>query len=221
MNIRSLGPASVAMSLALVLTACGPTDSTVGTAAGSRPRQHVPLTATMAARAFLDRYVAADGRVVRRDQGGDTVSEGQGYGLLLAVVADRPAEFRRIWVWTRQHLADPDRLLAWRWAHGRVSSHMPASDADLDVTWALALAARRFHTRAYLGAAHQLTVAMSRREVAWRHGLPLFVAGPWARGDAGVVAPGYLAFPALARMTTLSPNPLLWKAILRSSIRVL
>ena len=33
---------------------------------------------------FLDAYVDPDGRVVRRDQGGDTVSEGQAYALLLA-----------------------------------------------------------------------------------------------------------------------------------------
>jgi len=37
-------------------------------------------TARAAAESFLDRYVEPDGRVVRLDQGGDTVSEGQAYG---------------------------------------------------------------------------------------------------------------------------------------------
>src|SRR5438045_6380113 len=43
-----------------------------------------PSPATRTARAFLDRYVMGDGRVARIDQGGDTVSEGQAYALLLA-----------------------------------------------------------------------------------------------------------------------------------------
>ena len=41
--------------------------------------------ATAAANAFLDDYVDDSGRVVRTDQGGDTVSEGQAYGMLVAV----------------------------------------------------------------------------------------------------------------------------------------
>jgi hypothetical protein len=47
----------------------------------ARPRRS-PLSLTTLARrdaqTFLSRYVADDGRVVRQDQGGDTVSEGQG-----------------------------------------------------------------------------------------------------------------------------------------------
>jgi len=33
---------------------------------------------------FLDKYAESDGRVVRRDEGGDVVSEGQSYGMLIA-----------------------------------------------------------------------------------------------------------------------------------------
>src|SRR5207237_725785 len=48
---------------------------------------------------FMRRYVDADGRVVRRDQGGDTVSEGQAYAMLLAVALDDRARFDRVWDW--------------------------------------------------------------------------------------------------------------------------
>lgn len=41
--------------------------------------------AVAASEAFLKRYVDPDGRVVRRDRGGDTVSEGQAYAMLVAV----------------------------------------------------------------------------------------------------------------------------------------
>ena len=40
------------------------------------------------------RYVDADGRVVRRDQGGDTVSEGQAYAMLLAAAERRRRALR-------------------------------------------------------------------------------------------------------------------------------
>jgi endo-1,4-beta-D-glucanase Y len=69
------------------------------------------------ARAFLSRYVAADGRVLRRDQGGDVVSEGQAYAMLVSVAVGDRATFGRVWSWTRTHLQRRDGLLAsgcWR-----------------------------------------------------------------------------------------------------------
>ena len=42
-------------------------------------------TARIAGQKFLDEYVEPDGRVVRHDEGGDVVSEGQAYGMLIAV----------------------------------------------------------------------------------------------------------------------------------------
>ena len=63
--------------------------------------------ARQAASTFLSRYMAADGRVVRRDQSGDTVSEGQAYAMLLAVALDRRHQFARAWGWDRQHLQRP------------------------------------------------------------------------------------------------------------------
>ena len=60
---------------------------------------------------FLDRYVDGDGRVVRHDQGGDTVSEGQAYAMLLSVAADDRSRFDRVWGWTRAHLRRSDGLL--------------------------------------------------------------------------------------------------------------
>ena len=50
---------------------------------------------------FIQVYVRPDGRVVRLDQGRDTVSEGQAYGLLLAQAAGDQQAFCRMWTWTR------------------------------------------------------------------------------------------------------------------------
>jgi endo-1,4-beta-D-glucanase Y len=154
---------------------------------------------------FLDRYVDDDGRVVRHDQGGDTVSEGQAYAMLLAVAAGDRARFDRVWGWTRTHLRRPDGLLAWHWADGHLVGHEPAADADLDAARALALAADRFGDPRYRDASRALVRAIVRGETTWAADRTVLVAGPWAR-DRAVVNPSYwsprayqeLGFPKLS-----------------------
>src|SRR3954469_17661364 len=77
---------------------------------------------------FLDRFVAGDGRVVRHDEGGDTVSEGQGYAMLLAVRDGDEARFNRVWRWTKTNLQRDDGLFSWRWQNGQVADESPAAD---------------------------------------------------------------------------------------------
>jgi endoglucanase len=139
---------------------------------------------------FLDRYVEDDGRVVRHDQGGDTVSEGQAYALLLAAAERDEERFARVWTWTREHLRRPDGLLAWRWADGRVTDPEPAADADLDAARALLLAAERFDEPRYADEAYALKRAIVEHETAAAADKTVLVAGPWAR-DQGVVNPSY------------------------------
>ena len=139
---------------------------------------------------FLDTYVESDGRVVRHDQGGDTVSEGQAYGMLLSVAAGDKDRFARVWEWTRTHLRRPDGLLAWRWADGRVTGNEPAADADLDAARALSLAAERFGEPRYGHDSRVLVRAIIHGETAWAADRTVLVAGRWARGQ-GVVNPSY------------------------------
>jgi endoglucanase len=168
-------------------------------AAGAGPGDGDGDAATAAAVRFLDRYVADDGRVVRHDQGGDTVSEGQAYGLLAAVGVGDRARFDRIWWWTTTHLRRDDALLAWRWADGTVVDEQSATDADLAAAWALALAAARWADGrdAYAGAATELVGAIVDHEVGRVDGQPVLLAGPWAGGDVPVLNPSY-ASPAAA-----------------------
>lgn len=93
--------------------------------------------ARQAAAAFLARYVDQDGRVVRRDQGGDSVSEGVSYALLLAQVAEDTGTERDVWAWAQQ-MRRRDGLMSFRVGpDGRVLDEQAASDADLVTAWAL------------------------------------------------------------------------------------
>ena len=56
------------------------------------------------AKGFLDRYVTDDGRVQRIDQGGDTVGEGQAYGMLIAAAVGDEERFDAIWDWTKSNI---------------------------------------------------------------------------------------------------------------------
>ncbi len=150
--------------------------------------------AVAAADAFLDRYVDGDGRVVRRDQGGDTVSEGQAYAMLIAVATDDRARFDSVWRWTRENLQRPDGLLSFLWRDGDVTDPQPASDADLDAGRALLLAASRFGAERYRREALRLTDGILDKETADIGGREVLLAGPWASSeDRVVVNPSYFA----------------------------
>ena len=151
------------------------------------------------ANGFLDRYVAGDGRVVRHDQGGDTVSEGQAYAMLLAVAQDDEERFDRVWTWTREHLRRDDGLLAWHWKDGRVADPEPAADADLDAARALLLAAERFDEPRYAEEGRALGRAIEEHMTAPAADKTVLVAGPWAQAR-GVVNPSYFSPRALAAL---------------------
>lgn len=114
-------------------------------ASASIPADH-PLQEAWAA--WRGSYVAPDGRVIDGFQQGASHSEGQGYGMILALSFDDAETFARLYDWTEANLAvRPDALLAWRWlpdALPHVADRNNASDGDLFYGWALARAARLF-----------------------------------------------------------------------------
>jgi len=162
------------------------------------------------ARRFLDRYVDPDGRVVRHDQGGDTVSEGQAYGLLLtAAIGDRE-RFERIWTWTRTELQRSDGLLSWHWRNGAVVDPEPAADADIDVANALIVGAARFDDPSLTDEALRIALAVRARETAETARGPVLVAGPWAVSPTPTVNPSYFDPEAFARLGALTGQQDWW-----------
>lgn len=194
-------PFAVAAVLIVLATAAVVTIDTSGSAPGGAPMQS---RAVADARSFLSRYVDPDGRVVRRDQGGDTVSEGQAYGLLLAQVAGEPQRFARIWRWTDAHLRRPGGELATQTsASGQVQNSTPASDADVLTAWALSRTTGPGSAR-YHAQARTLAAAILGNETIADGSRLLLAAGPWATGQPGSLDPSYWspqAFSALARFT--------------------
>ncbi len=140
---------------------------------------------------FLGHYELPSGRVARWDQGGDTVSEGEAYAMLLSVAVGDRRHFDAAWQWTRTHLLQPDGLMAWHWANGSITSSEPATDADVDAAYALELAATRLHEPADLTSAAAMAAAIAGNETVGTPNGPVLVAGPWAVGPPAYVNPSY------------------------------
>ena len=192
---RALAASSVAVAVALVAAACaGPV---------ADPGSEATDGSASAAADFLEQY-ADDGRVVRTDQGGDTVSEGQAYGLLLAVAADDEETFDEIWKWTTAHLQRDDLLLAWRWQEGAVVDDQPASDADLDAARALVLAADAFGRDDLRQDGVALGEALLDEMTASTEIGRILLPGPWATASPHAYNPSYSSPAAYAVLSAAS-----------------
>src|SRR5574337_105796 len=135
--------------ISLLVVAC--------TASAYGPRSEVDPAVDLIARVwsgYSKRFILQDGRVQRPRNGGDTVSEGQAYALLIASLLDDRKTFDRILDWTDAHLSRKgrtgDHLLAWHWEPGKgVTDWNSASDADLDYALALVTASTRWRDERY------------------------------------------------------------------------
>ena len=185
----------------------GGTSATASPSSGSEAGGLRTYTAAEAGRAFLDGYVDEDGRVVRRDQGGDTVSEGQAYAMLVAVGVGDGEVFDRVWSWTRSELQRPDGLLSWRWDGGAVADPSSAADADLDAARALVLAGERFDRPAYTKTGVRLGLAVLDHETVTTDAGRILTAGQWAVTEPYAYNPSYASPAATAVLAAAAPDP--------------
>lgn len=166
--------------------------------------------------AYKDRFVTESGRVVDTANGGISHSEGQGYGMLLAVAAGDRQTFDTIWGWTRANLmVRDDELLAWRWEPNQrpaIADMNDASDGDLLVAWALAEAAEAWGVLPYKIAARRIAVEVGRKLLLLKtsYGVLLLpgVIGFASedRADGPVVNLSYWVFPAFSRLPLVAPD---------------
>lgn len=100
-------------------------------------------------------FISKDGRVIDPDRGNITTSEGQSYMLLRSLVLDDKTTFDLLYKWTKNNLQRKDKLFSWLWgrsAEGKyeILDYNSASDADVDIAWALLLAYEEWGKSKYL-----------------------------------------------------------------------
>lgn len=180
-------------------------------------------------RAYKARFVTESGRVVDTANGNISHSEGQGYGMLLAVAADDRAAFDAIWGWTRANLlVRDDELLAWRWepnARPAVADMNDASDGDILVAWALTEAGEAWGGLPYRIAARRIAVEVGRKLVLPHTSYgPLLLPGVSGfaaedRPDGPVVNLSYWVFPAFSRLSLVAPD-VDWAGLSRNGLEL-
>lgn len=177
---------------------------------------------------YKERFVSPAGRVVDTGNGGTSHSEGQGYGLLLAVAADDRETFDSILAWTNQNLfIRDDNLAAWTVAGERASEGAnDAADGDILIAWALAEAADLWKDPKYLARARAMArdIAAELIKADRRFGLLLAPAvhgfSAAERPDGPIVNPSYWIFPAFARLKQIYPEAD-WGALAASGLALI
>jgi endo-1,4-beta-D-glucanase Y len=175
--------------------------------------------------AWCRRFVDG-GRIIDTGNGGVSHSEGQGYGLLLAVAAEDVAMFDTILEWTDTHLpVRADGLLSWRWDPAMpddpVQDPNAALDGDLLIAWALLRAGTLWDrpelTERGLVAGRGIRTA----GVTAHAGMPVLLPGPegFLQPEGPVVNLSYWVFPALRALAAADAHPV-WSQLLASGHRL-
>lgn len=175
-----------------------------------------PMIAGEAWSGYKEKFLDPIGRIIDDGNGGISHSEGQGYGLLLSVLAGSQSDFELIWAFTRTELLlRDDGLAAWKWNPGakpHVTDINNATDGDILIAYALGLAGEAWRRQDYTQAGARIARAVLERTVLHKDGrsvlLPAaagFSAGE--REDGPVVNPSYWIFEAFPVLDRLAPSP--------------
>lgn len=179
---------------------------------------------------YKARFITAQGRVIDSANGLISHSEGQGYGMLLAVAANDRETFDRIWGWTRANLmVRDDQLIAWRWEPGQrpaVADMNNATDGDILVAWALTEAAEFWAELSYRVAARRIATEVGRKTIIFKSKMGALllpaVAGFSAqeRSDGPIINLSYYVFPAFQRLKLVAPE-YDWSGLIQSGLDLL
>ena len=187
--------------------------------------------------AYRQRFVQEDGRVIDREDGDRSTSEGQAYAMLRAVLINDPGTFVKTLNWAEQNLTrrgeDGDRLdQLWSWKWGRnatgqwdtIDSNF-ASDADIDAATALIFASRRWNCPEYLELAKvKLTDIWNYSTAELAANSRILLPGPaaafWNQPDTLILNPSYFAPYAFRLFDQVDPEHD-WISLVDSSYQLL
>lgn len=164
---------------------------------------------------YASRFLSPEGRVIDDINGGISHSEGQGYGMLMAVAADDRSSFERMRGWTQRELfVRDDNLAAWSWspnADPHVTDRNNATDGDILIAWALYRASERWNEPDWRQEAKAIVDTLLDKAVTRSAFGDLLLPGiqGFAEGeqpDGPVVNLSYWVFPALEELGEIAPK---------------
>lgn len=175
---------------------------------------------------YRQRFMLPEGRIQDTGNGGVSHSEGQGWGMLLAVAADDRETFQSLWQWTDETLRRSDvALFSWRYdprAEPAVTDPNDASDGDVLIAWALLRAGQRWGEGDYLVQSALIRDAIAQRLVRRIQGYTTLLSGIEGFDQAGgtVIDLSYLVIPAFVEFDRVDHRGP-WKDLLNDAPRLL
>ena len=162
----------------------------------------VPAVLEESWRAYVQRFIQNDGRVIDYSASGISTSEGQAYAMLRAVWVGDRTTFDRTFNWALNNLNSgirDDHLWAWKWGkdprgNWGVMDKAFASDVDQDAALALILASRVWNNEQYAVSARAMLRdlwALGTVEVAGRR--YLLAGDSLCKGSICRINPSYYA----------------------------
>ncbi|MDH3973124.1 MAG: glycosyl hydrolase family 8 [Deltaproteobacteria bacterium] len=177
---------------------------------------------------YKTKFIRHDGRIVDYGQEKSSHSEGQGYGLLLALAYDDRETFNRVWKWTKNNLAvRADGLFAWHWGKRHdgnwdVLDYNNATDGDILIAYALLKAGQRWKSGDYTAGGLKIVKALKEELLFIWQGRSLLLPGykGFVKDKTYTVNPSYFIFPAF-RLFAGFDDKKLWNKIYGDSLFIL
>lgn len=177
---------------------------------------------------YRSAFLSDDGRIVDYFQDKSSHSEGQGYGMILALAHNDRAIFEKIWRWTDNNLLKrKDHLFAWQWGkrpNGEwdVLDYNNATDGDILIAYALLKAGKEWNNPAYTEQGMKTVGAIREKLATSWQGRSLLLPGyeGFQKSDRLSINPSYLILPAF-RLFAEEENRQFWEKIYSDSIFII
>ncbi len=177
---------------------------------------------------YKDHFISKDGRIIDYYQNQASHSEGQGYGMLLALMHDDKVLFDQVWMWTKDNLnVRADGLLAWLWGERpdekwAVVDYNNATDGDILIAFALIEAEKKWGEQEYKVEALKIIEGI-RKELSfnWQGRTLLLPAYYGFKKDGGfVINPAYFILPAFRTFAEVDEKPF-WDKVYKDCYSIL
>lgn len=177
---------------------------------------------------YKEHFISRDGRVIDFYQNMASHSEGQGYGMLLAVIHDDRDLFEKIRQWTNNNLlARKDGLHCWLWGkrtNGKweIIDYNSATDGDVLIAYALLEAGKKWGVKTYSDDALKIIRAMREKLAFTRQTRTLLLPAYYGftKEKEFIINPSYLILPAFRAFAEADEKPF-WDNVYKSSSSVL